>query len=757
MSDNFILIDKTIVGNNILINALKNTCKYYLYDNNTTSQEIFNYLTENNIINVNRICLIFHDRRENTIFYDFLNNKPLFVNNDLTNNTKSENYTFMINLINTLSPTHVDFLACNLYLYDSFKNYFNSLIENCNNQNLKVGASTNMTGNMLYGGDWILESTGEDIQNIYFNSNISYWTYLFFNLFHNIYYNNYEALDTDNIGNYVDRNGEIILNKINGGLYNIQAWGSSPSDSEGTGYGGNNNLIPLNTTIKKVYSNRFSFNALASDGTVYVWGNSTFSGATYGEYDPNTDSTPLINYIADASYNAIGPFTIVYSNEYSYAGVLENGRIYTWGSGGSGYIKDSSDNYILNPLKIYSSANGFAALLLNGTVFTWGDFTGNNYLKDNSDNIVTEVSNICTNYNAFAALLSNGNVFVWGSKNSGGSNIWEDETTRGYIKDNSGNIITSVTKIFSTSRAFAALNDNGNIFIWGNTIYGGTLIYEDYTTRGYIKDSSGNIISGFTKVSTNFAAFAGILNNGQVFIWGSTSYGGTNIYNDNTYLSYGYLKDTSDNIITNISKVFSAEAAFAAVNSSGNVYVWGNPNQGGGRTYIKDNSDNIISGVTKIYSTNFAFAAYLSNKSVFLWGFTNNGGTYVVGDTSTRGFIKDGSGNIITNVKFIYSNETAFSLVDDSGNVLAWGNQSNGGNLTITPNTLPENYSKYIFSTQYAFCEMTQYAGDDNPVEQPWNQTWIYYLNDYSNFKLKIPFDILQEAIYKHWKIIIKT
>ena len=41
-----------------------------------------------------------------------------------------------------------------------------------------VGASDDKTGNVKYGGDWIMESTMEDIQNVYFVENIQYYQYL---------------------------------------------------------------------------------------------------------------------------------------------------------------------------------------------------------------------------------------------------------------------------------------------------------------------------------------------------------------------------------------------------------------------------------------------------------------------------------------------------------------------------------------------------------------------------------------------------
>ena len=63
----------------------------------------------------------------------------------------------------------MDFLACNSLKYDLFKNYYNKINEF---SDVIIGASDDKTGNIKYGGDWILESTNEDIKNIYFNEGI---------------------------------------------------------------------------------------------------------------------------------------------------------------------------------------------------------------------------------------------------------------------------------------------------------------------------------------------------------------------------------------------------------------------------------------------------------------------------------------------------------------------------------------------------------------------------------------------------------
>jgi hypothetical protein len=76
----------------------------------------------------------------------------------------------MIDLINKFNIKHLDNLACKSLLYSEWNTYYELL---SNKTNVIIGASNNETGNITYGGDWILESNGEDIVYIYFNNNIS--------------------------------------------------------------------------------------------------------------------------------------------------------------------------------------------------------------------------------------------------------------------------------------------------------------------------------------------------------------------------------------------------------------------------------------------------------------------------------------------------------------------------------------------------------------------------------------------------------
>jgi hypothetical protein len=88
----------------------------------------------------------------------------------------SENLQFLIDAIKEFNLKNIDFLACNTLNYSNWKNNYEILTKETG---VTVGASDDPTGNIKYGGDWIMENTNEDIENIYFKSNIQYYKYLF--------------------------------------------------------------------------------------------------------------------------------------------------------------------------------------------------------------------------------------------------------------------------------------------------------------------------------------------------------------------------------------------------------------------------------------------------------------------------------------------------------------------------------------------------------------------------------------------------
>jgi fibronectin-binding autotransporter adhesin len=93
----------------------------------------------------------------------FLHHATYFTPEDLTGTTSSENVAFLCREFKT-----IDFLACETLNNPAWQEYYAIL----SLKGLTIGASDDQTGNIKYGGDWVMESTGQDIQELYFNESI---------------------------------------------------------------------------------------------------------------------------------------------------------------------------------------------------------------------------------------------------------------------------------------------------------------------------------------------------------------------------------------------------------------------------------------------------------------------------------------------------------------------------------------------------------------------------------------------------------
>ena len=171
--NNILLIDSTVRENNIFIDSCNiNTFPivYNYYSNRTELKNLL--LNKFSLTQLSRIAFVFHNANMDS--KKFLNNENFFTYEDIRENiVVSENVQFLIDIINEFNIKHIDYLACNSLQYDNWNKYYNILKTNTD---VIVGASDDETGNIKYGGDWLMENTLEDVKNIYFNENIQNYT-----------------------------------------------------------------------------------------------------------------------------------------------------------------------------------------------------------------------------------------------------------------------------------------------------------------------------------------------------------------------------------------------------------------------------------------------------------------------------------------------------------------------------------------------------------------------------------------------------
>ena len=167
---NILLIDKNIKDSQIFTDSVNASTFPITYSTTSTKSELLTLLKAN-FTSIDRLAICFTTSSRNK---KFLDNQPFFTKEETTN-SYSENVTFLIALIKEFNVKNIDFFACNTLNYPNWVNYYSILTKETE---VIVGASNDRTGNIKYGGDWVMENTSENVELIYFTKSIEYYTYL---------------------------------------------------------------------------------------------------------------------------------------------------------------------------------------------------------------------------------------------------------------------------------------------------------------------------------------------------------------------------------------------------------------------------------------------------------------------------------------------------------------------------------------------------------------------------------------------------
>jgi hypothetical protein len=234
--------------------------------------------------------------------YTFLNHEYIFEMGEPNTNT-----TFLVDMIKQYNIKNIDFLACETLMYDGWKDFYRVLNEETG---IIVGASNDKTGNIKYGGDWVMESTNTDVENIYFTKSIEYYTYL---------------LDYSSI-NYIYTNGKIYL-------------------SGRTSYSFNSTLVQCNggffgKTIASVECSLGNSFFLMTDGTIYGCGlnNSSQLGVT----NPSVSSSNVTVGLCQIPNPTGKTCSSIKVGEYFLIALMTDGTIYSIGHNGYGQLGDNT-------------------------------------------------------------------------------------------------------------------------------------------------------------------------------------------------------------------------------------------------------------------------------------------------------------------------------------------------------------------------------------------------------------------------------
>ena len=170
--ENVLLVDRVTTQN---FAQYANTNTFVIgYEYENTIDEVMEVLTPR-FTKIKRVALVQH-----------YSSKPRFLSEKQLFGTESRNA--LVKIVQTFQVDNLDFLACRTLPDPSWVNLYDYLKSKTS---VVVGASNDNTGNLKYGGNWVLENTNQNIKTVYFNSTIGEYSSL---------------LDTKTIS-YTDDNG----------------------------------------------------------------------------------------------------------------------------------------------------------------------------------------------------------------------------------------------------------------------------------------------------------------------------------------------------------------------------------------------------------------------------------------------------------------------------------------------------------------------------------------------------------------------
>jgi alpha-tubulin suppressor-like RCC1 family protein len=551
-----LLVDSSVAGYQKIVAAAKEGVTVVIFDGKTDTYASLLRTASSGPSVFKTVGIVQHGSSYSSTYQLLDTEKPA-----LLSDASGSSWTDLIRFFNTLKKVYsveiIDLISCSLLANPQWVTALNQLETRTG---LNFRASTDATGNIANGGNWVQESDGVNIQDVYFTDAISQYMDLLVLTF-NYRRNN---LMVDAVSNTLQFPMVSASNPVNGMTTvstpcSIVTWGNSF-------YGGTHsgNI----TDVIAIAATNLAFAAIKKDRSVVVWGDAGSGGSTAV---PGPDvSGQLVNVVAIAAAGS------------AFAALKLDKTVVTWGfSIGGG---NSSSVTLTQVDAIAASANAFAALKQNGSVVAWGlsGFGGSTTTPVNvSAQLLSGVTAIASNLYAFAALKSTGSVVTWGDLTYGGNSAGVDFTS-------------GVKAITATSGAFAALKNDNTVVTWGGTLFGGN------TTNPV--NVSGQL-TGVVAIASNQASFAALKSNGTVITWGDPAYGG----------------DSSSVSLINIRAIASTSGAYAAIKTDGSVKVWGDILKGGDN----NTGVNISSNVRSIASSRDAFSAIKTDGSVVAWGYIN--------------------------------------------------------------------------------------------------------------------------------------
>jgi alpha-tubulin suppressor-like RCC1 family protein len=270
----------------------------------------------------------------------------------------------------------------------------------------------------------------------------------------------------------------------------VWAWGYGVNGELGNGTNTVSNIpvqvsLPNGVTITNIVGGAYHSLALASNGTVWAWGYNNFGQLGNGT---NTSSNIPVQ-VSLPSLPSGATITNIAGGAYHSLALASNGTVWAWGDNDFGELGNGTNTSSNIPVQvslpsgvtITNIAGGVSghslALASNGTVWAWG--YGVNGELGNGTNTVSNIpvqvslpngvtiTNIVGGGDHNLALASNGTVWAWGYNNFGQLGNATNTSSNVPVQVSLPSGVT-ITNIASGSAFSLALASNGTVWAWGS-------------------------------------------------------------------------------------------------------------------------------------------------------------------------------------------------------------------------------------------------------------------------------------------------
>ena len=526
---NLLLVDDTLVDLELFTTAVNENTKVVQYGSDESLETLTKKIADLSVVEFNVLGFAFVNegslnksfvRGTSFVKYERDDKKKLFV----VSNTTTE---FIKLLVNTYNIKTIDFLGCSLLSDKNWEKYFAFIVKDNESKGVKVRASKDKTGNMLNGGDWILESTNDNIEKIYFTDKIKLWK---------------QTLDSSNYTTTA-----VLTLEEHGNLY-ISGEGTSGEMGNGTTL--INKLTNINKFIDTFKGKRVLDVAVSPNGgTLLITDEETDNlyccgYANWGEHGLDSEETT----------------TYIYKNVSTQSGLLSGKKIKKIACGYSHSAIIDSDNYLYT-----CGYNGYGELGLGNT-----DDCYNFTLVDDT-NINTKAINVACGYRFTAVITSDAvnNLYTCGYNAEGQLGV-NDTSSYDTFQNVTTNISGKKVKKIKCGYAHLAVltkEETNNLYTCGYNNYGqlGVNSTVNKTTLQNINIDNKYV---FDIACSEYAIFA--LTNKTVNNLFVSGYDGDNGIFGNEYW------DTSFDTFTEITNDFKISSLSITTSSTSNFVVSSN-------------------------------------------------------------------------------------------------------------------------------------------------------------------------------------